>query len=130
MVGFITTLLCYVEACSQKVPKGTKGCRRTWCPDGNSNLIELRPKTEEQEDMLNTLANDLIESCTKLQKATEEKDKVLKGDKLKDDKILQLEDKNLQHLKLIEELETETKKNVEEHKAEISKLKGKLEDMS
>jgi hypothetical protein len=80
--------------------------------------------------MLNTLANDLIESCTKLQKATEEKDKVLKGDKLKDDKILQLEDKNLQHLKLIEELETETKKNVEEHKAEISKLKGKLEDMS
>lgn len=59
-----------------------------------SEVINLRHKNEEQENMLNTLANDLIQSQTKLQKVNHEKYKVLEGDKLKDDKILKLEAKN------------------------------------
>lgn len=74
-----------------------------------SEVIDFLQKVEEKEDMLNTLANDLIESWTKLWKATEDKDKVLEGYRLKDDKISKLELDNLQNLKRIEELEAKMK---------------------
>jgi hypothetical protein len=75
-------------------------------------VVDLQHKAEEQEDMFNTLANDLIESRIELQKATKEKDKVLEGDNLKNNKILQLEAENLWTLKCIEELKARMKRGI------------------
>lgn len=62
-------------------------------------VIDLRHKLEEKEIILNTLAEDLIESRTEFWKANEEKDR----------KISKLEAENLLNLKPIEELEAKQK---------------------
>jgi hypothetical protein len=64
-----------------------------------SEVIELRIKNEEKEDMLNTLIADLVECRSELHVSVEEKDKALKATRSKIDKIAKLEVENLQHSK-------------------------------
>lgn len=60
-----------------------------------SKVVKLRHKVEEKEEMLNTLASDLIGDHAKFQKLSEEKDS----------KISKLESENAQSAKRIADLE-------------------------
>lgn len=51
---------------------------------------------KKKKKMLATLADDLIEYRTKLQKVIEEKSDVLEVERAKDNRILELDAKNLQ----------------------------------
>jgi hypothetical protein len=64
-----------------------------------SEVIDLRHKNEEKEDMLNTLVADLVECRYELHVVVEEKDKALKASRSKIDEIAKLEAKNLKHSK-------------------------------
>lgn len=66
--------------------------------------------------MLATLADDLIEYRTNLQKVIEEKSDVLEVEKAKDNRISKLEAKNLQQTKCSKELEADMKRNAKAYK--------------
>jgi regulator of replication initiation timing len=66
--------------------------------------------------VLNTLAEDLIQSRTELQKSIEENNS----------KISKLEWENLQSVWHIEELEAQFKKEAEAHKAKMAMMKEKF----
>lgn len=70
--------------------------------------------------MLNTLAEDMIESRADLQKSLKEKD----------NKISNIEAGNLQSIKRIKELEAQMKKELEAHKVEMTSLKEKFQEMN
>lgn len=55
---------------------------------------------------------------------------MLEGYMLKDDKISKLELDNLQNLKRIEELKAKMKSSTKAHKAKVTNLKEKLEDIN
>jgi hypothetical protein len=59
-------------------------------------ITELWYDNRENEKLLNILEEALIRSRTELQKGIKEKDIILEVEKSKDDKILELEAKNLQ----------------------------------
>ena len=59
-------------------------------------ITELWYDNRENEKLLNILEEALIRSRTELQKGIKEKDSILEVEKSKDDKILELEAKNLQ----------------------------------
>lgn len=59
-------------------------------------IAELWYDNEENEKLHNILEEALIRSRTELQKGIKEKDSILEVEKSKDDKILELEAKNLQ----------------------------------
>lgn len=83
-------------------------------------VFGLRHEVEEKETMLNTLAEDMIESRADLQKSLKEKD----------NKISKLEADNLQSIKCIKELEARMKKEFEAHKVEMTPLKEKFQEMN
>lgn len=93
-------------------------------------IAELWYDNEENENLLNILEEALIRSRTELQKGIKEKDSILEVEKSKDDKILELEAKNLQQTKYFEELEAEMKQNTEAYKTKVAKLKDELAKIS
>lgn len=76
-----------------------------------SEVIDLRHKNEEKEDMLNTLVADLVECRYELHVVVEEKDKALKASRSKIDEIAKLEAENLKHSKWANELNTQIKES-------------------
>jgi hypothetical protein len=64
-----------------------------------SKDAELWYDNKEKEKMLNILEEDLIGRQSELQKVIEEKNDALEAEKAKNDKILELEDINLQPTK-------------------------------
>lgn len=83
-------------------------------------VIGLRHEVEEKETMLNTLAEDMIESRADLQKSLNEKD----------NKISKLEADNLRSIKRIKELEAQMNKEFEVHKVEMTPLKENFQEMN
>lgn len=76
--------------------------------------------------MLVTLVDNLIKSRTELQNIIKEKSNALEDEKIKNDKISELEAKNVQEIKHYEDLEAEIKRIAKAHKDEVAKLKEEL----
>lgn len=79
--------------------------------------------------MFNTLAKDLIESLSELQKAIEEKDKLLEEDKLKDARVSELVAKKLWHSKEIKTFENKIKNTIDAPEAEMANLRAEMEEL-
>jgi hypothetical protein len=92
----------------------------TWIAFSNlqSEVVELRHKVEEKEEILNTLASDLIRDHVEFKKLSEGKDS----------KISKLKSENIQSVKRTTDLEAKIAAQVEACKVEMVDLKEKLDE--